>query len=649
MKSGMKMSLFAFPDSFMEIRTFYHDETINFREPNEVFWGDTMRVWFRTGRYQADGVFLVLDGEELEMSWDHDHNDFDYYTTRINVSQNTVSYCFRISVEGKEIYYGRNGVCDNEDEIIPFHVIPGFNTPEWQKGAVMYQIFPDRFANGDPSNDVKDGEYIYMDRPVKHFDWDDSENAVHVWDFCGGDLQGVIDRLDYLHDLGIEVIYFNPLFTSPSNHRYDITDYDNIDPHLGDNDLFASLVQEAHSRDIKIIIDGVFNHCGSDNVWMNRKCDPRITDGAYGERDSRYHDYFKFTDYFCTEYECWWDVPTLPKLNYEGSEDLEKDILRIARKWMSAPYNADGWRLDVAADLGHSPEYNHRFWKMFRKAVKSCGENKFIIAEHYGDPSSWLKGDEWDSIMNYDGFMDPVSFFFTGVDKHSDMSNHFLMGNAEAFAASLNDGILAFNADSYLCAMNQLDNHDHSRFLTRTNGRIGRVKDLGPEAAQTDIRTYVLRAAATFMMFWPGAPCIYYGDEAGLCGFTDPDNRRTFPKSPYDQSVFEFFCSVIALRRKCRIVRNGSVKIIYAARGVLAFSRFDRQNSLFCVVSASDADTDVEIPIWVAGRAGYMENETMSILMQSDRHGFTFEKTDVTAHRGILKVTVPAGGALVIE
>ena len=328
----------------------------------------------------------------------------------------------------------------------------------------MYQIYTDRFFNGDETNDVLDNEYIYIKEGTRRVtDWGKRPAAMGVREFYGGDLEGVRRKLDYLKELGVDVIYFNPLFVSPSNHKYDIQDYDYIDPHIGkivmdegallpswakdnmqatryinrvtrkenleaSNQLFIRLVEEIHSRGMKVILDGVFNHCGSFNKWMDRERiyenQPGYEKGAYVSADSPYRTFFHFTNEhewpYNEYYDGWWGHDTLPKLNYENSSKLVEYILEIARKWVSPPYNVDGWRLDVAADLGLSNEYNHKFWKMFRKTVKAANPNALILAEHYGDPAAWLRGDEWDTVMNYDAFMEPLTWFFTGMEKHSD-------------------------------------------------------------------------------------------------------------------------------------------------------------------------------------------------------------------------------------
>ncbi len=377
------------------------------------------------------------------------------------------------------------------------------------------------------------------DYTVKVDDWDKYPASMGVREFYGGDLQGVLDKMDYLEKLGIQVIYFNPLFVSPSNHKYDIQDYDNIDPHFGkivddegevlspgetsnkqagkyisrvtkkvnldaSNELFAKVVAEAHKRGIRVIIDGVFNHCGSFNKWLDREGIYQgredYADGAYISKESPYHSFFSFFEEDAEKwpgngsYDGWWGFDTLPKLNYEGSGELEEYILNIGRKWVSAPYNADGWRLDVAADLGHSQEYNHEFWRKFRKAVKTANPEAIILAEHYGDPASWLQGDQWDTVMNYDAFMEPITWFLTGMEKHSDEKNDSLLGNATWFFDTMRHNMAKFHPQSLMVAMNELSNHDHSRFLTRTNGRVGRTSSLGPEAANQQSFHYLLLA-----------------------------------------------------------------------------------------------------------------------------------------------------------
>ena len=497
---------------------------------------------------------------------------FDYYEYMIKIEETQIKYYFKIVSGFEECFYDKSGVCDKRLGWYDFVITPGFKTPDWAKGAVMYQIYTDRFFNGDKSNDVETREYSYIgDYSVKVDDWYKYPATMGVREFYGGDIQGVWDKLDYLEKLGVEVIYFNPMFVSPSNHKYDIQDYDYIDPHFGkivkdegellsvgnylnreasryitrvtdkanleaSNELFARFVEEVHRRGMKVILDGVFNHCGSFNKWLDREQiyenQEGYEKGAYVSGDSPYRSFFKFFEDawpYNYHYNGWWGHDTLPKLNYEESPKLYEYIMKIARKWVSPPYNVDGWRLDVAADLGHSGEFNHKFWKDFRKNVKEANPEAIILAEHYGDPGSWLQGDEWDTVMNYDAFMEPITWFLTGMEKHSDEKRDDLRGDSYSFFASMRHHMSRFQGNSLLVAMNELSNHDHSRFMTRTNGNVGRVASVGPQAAEMYTNKGIMKEAVIMQMTWPGAPTIYYGDEAGVCGWTDPDNRRTYP------------------------------------------------------------------------------------------------------------------------
>ena len=384
------------------------DGTESYVIPPEPEMNSKVTIRFRTAKNDRVKVFLLSKGEgqeiedSQEMEKECTEREFDYYSIRRELGEEPFRYFFMIQDEedGSVCYYNRCGVSGEIEEYYDFEIVPGFSTPDWAKGAVMYQIYTDRFYNGDPSNDVETREYYYIGGYSSRVtDWSKYPEKMGVREFYGGDLQGVIDKLDYLH-------------------KYDIQDYDYIDPHLGvivedggevlpegvtdnsqasryqkrvtslknleaSNQLFIRLVEELHKRGMKIILDGVFNHCGSFNKWMDRE---RIYEGqenyepgAYISKESPYRSYFRFISkespyrsYFRFfkegdadwpyngNYDGWWGHDTLPKLNYEESAKLENYILSIGKKWVSPPYNVDGWRLDVAADLGRSSEYNQR-------------------------------------------------------------------------------------------------------------------------------------------------------------------------------------------------------------------------------------------------------------------------------------------------
>ncbi|MDE7367356.1 MAG: glycoside hydrolase family 13 protein, partial [Lachnospiraceae bacterium] len=534
---------------------------------------------------------------------------------------------------------------------------------DWAKGAVFYQIFVDRFCNGDESNDVLDNEYVYIGEGTRRItDWEKYPDAMDVRSFYGGDLQGVINKLDYLKDLGVDVIYLNPIFVSPSNHKYDSQDYDYVDPHYGrivkdggeclkdghapnreasryiarvtdkanleaSNQLFIELVEEVHKRGMRIILDGVFNHCGSFNKWLDREGiyenQEGYEKGAYVDENSPYRKFFKFHDEYQwpynSTYDGWWGHDTLPKLNYEESPKLYEYIMNIAKKWVSPPYNVDGWRLDVAADLGHSPEYNHQFWRDFRKVVKEANPNAIIMAEHYGDPKEWLLGDQWDTVMNYDAFMEPITWFLTGVEKHSDEFRGDLLGNPDAFIGALRHHMSRFHHQSLYIAMNELSNHDHSRFLTRTNRMVGRIHTLGPEAANQNINKGVFREAVVFQMTWPGAPTIYYGDEAGVCGWTDPDNRRTYPWGHEDQELIDFHRDIIRIHKENSAIMRGSYRFLHGSHKVVAYGRFDEHNKVIVVMNNSYEDVELKFSV---AELGIPDRTVLTQLILTTEEGY---------------------------
>lgn len=675
----------------------FHDMTLDFLQPSEPKAGSKVFVYFRVGKGDAKKIILIWEtaggNSEHPMKFYQTEDEYDYYISSCKVpsSGEIVNYYFRIESKEEILYYDFSGVSTSVPDRFKFRLIPDYSTPNWAKGAVMYQIFVDRFRNGDPDNDVLTGEYHYVDgKSIQVSNWRQhpAPNGEDIREFYGGDLQGVIEKMDYLKELGIEVIYFNPLFVSPSSHKYDIQDYDHIDPHFGkivsdsgellgdgtDNskatryidrvsnpknleasdELFAKTVEEAHKRGIRVILDGVFNHCGSFNKWLDKE---RIYEnaegyekGAYVSKDSPYHNYFGFKSDnwpYNGDYDGWWGYDTLPKLNYEGSKELEDYILRIGKKWVSPPYNADGWRLDVAADLGHSESYNHSFWKKFRNAVKEANPDALILAENYGSSRHWLMGDEWDSVMNYDAFMEPLTYFLTGMEKHSDEFHEELLGNVNAFWDSmLKETSENFVNPSLFVAMNELSNHDHSRFLTRTNHVAGRSSILGPRAADEGINYAVMRQAVIMQMTWPGAPTVYYGDEAGVCGFTDPDNRRTYPWGLENRDLLDFHKKMITIHKMSTELRTGSLIRLDTDNNILAYGRFNRTSATIVVVNPTPYETICEIN--VEGLGIPSEAKVLRI-MESTSKGYKTEPFNYLIKDGKIVRAYGAYSAVVMQ
>lgn len=677
--------------SVLNKNAFFSDGTEYYRTPAEPREGDTVTIRFRTQRNNVDAVYLVCDGKHIEMEVTETEKGFDYYSAQITMGSKVSRYHFEIIYGSLTCYYNTQGVRMEYEERMDFEIYPGYETPDWAKGAVMYQIYIDRFYNGDKSNDVETGEYFYIgDVSTKVDNWEKTPAVMGVREFYGGDLQGILDKLDYLQELGVEVLYLNPAFVSPSNHKYDCQDYDYIDPHYGkivedcdgllnpgdrenahaykyirrvtdkrnleaSNELFAKLVEEVHKRGMRVILDGVFNHCGSFNKWMDRE---RIYEnqegypkGAYVSADSPYRDFFDFKDTnrwpYNPTYDGWWTHDTLPKLNYEASTTLYDYILKVGKKWVSPPYNVDGWRLDVAADLGHSNEFNHQFWKDFRRAVKEANPEAIILAEHYGNPEGWLLGDEWDTVMNYDAFMEPITWFLTGMEKHSDEYREDLYGNSEAFIGAMRTHMRSLHMSALYTAMNELSNHDHSRFLTRTNRKVGRVSYAGAAAASQGINPAVMREAVVIQMTWPGAPTVYYGDEAGVCGFTDPDNRRTYPWGKEDQQMLDFHRSMIKLHKEYEVIRKGSLNFLWNDYQGLSYGRFSDNEQMIVILNNLAEDREIEVEVWQTG-ISRQEDTVLERVMLTYRAGYTEEKDSYIARGGIVRLNVPGYGAVIL-
>lgn len=667
----------------------FSDGTILFRTPQEPNYLDCVRLRIRVKHNNVDGIWLVHQEEKIAMHLWRFEGIFDYYEAELVMKLERESYYFEIQKEEKTYYYYTDGITESEMPEKSFVMVSGYQTPDWAKGAVFYQIFVDRFCNGDVSNDVLDNEYRYIGGcTTRVLDWNKYPATNGVREFYGGDLAGVLQKLDYLQDLGIDAIYMNPIFVSPSNHKYDIQDYDYVDPHYGvlkddegmvlssptqsnqeatryrkrvtelenleaSNQLFSTLVEEAHQRGIKIILDGVFNHCGSFNKWLDRE---QIYEkvkgyekGAYVDKNSPYHTFFQFrkdTWPYNTSYDGWWGYETLPKLNYEKSEKLREYIMKIARKWVSPPFQADGWRLDVAADLGYTAEYNHCFWREFRKAVKDVNPEALILAEHYGDPSEWLQGDEWDSVMNYDAFMEPVTWFFTGMEKHSDQYREDMLSNHENFINAMHHFMGKFQPQSLQVAMNELSNHDHSRFLTRTNKRVGRVNSVGAQAAEVGVQLSVMREAVVLQMTWPGAPTIYYGDEAGSCGWTDPDNRRTFPWGRENKEFISLHKELIRLRKSYQALKVGSLKFLTAFHGVISYGRFDLEDQFLIILNNNDYEVTVTVPVWEIGIAF---DYPMVRMFMTDETGFRVDAKVYYPEQGVLTLKLKSHSSLIAK
>ncbi|MCL1986697.1 MAG: glycoside hydrolase family 13 protein [Firmicutes bacterium] len=682
--AGLRYMLAKSAKTYLNMDAIFSDETKQYVEPYDPDSGEVVTFTLRTAKNNVDSALFHTSRKTFPMSKIKSDGLFDYYAAKYRLGKEVLRYYFSVDKNGSRYFYNKNGLHSNVNEDFNFKIVPGFRTPDWAKGAIMYQIFIDRFYNGDKTNDPLNYEYLYIGRVCKSLAWDHPVETDDICNFYGGDLQGIIDKMPYLQSLGVEALYLSPLFVSPSSHKYDIQDYDYVDPHFGvikqdggqvlnfdrfhnryatkymartaekvnleaSNELCIKMIETAHAHGIKVILDGVFNHCGCYNKWLDKPGFYKTMgypDGAYRSESSQYNKYFLWYDTNWPNNDCydsWWGNDNHPKLNFEDAPELYDYILEVGKKWVSPPYNIDGWRLDVAADLGRSPEFNHKFWQDFRKAVKSANPNAIILAEHYGDVSPWISGGEWDTVMNYDAFMEPLTWFLTGVSKHSEEHQGHLKCNAMAFENAMRYHMSRFNVHALQVSMNQLSNHDHSRFLTRTNGETGRLHTRGGKAAEDGVHKAVMMEAVVFQMTWPGAPTIYYGDEAGLAGWTDPDNRRVFPWGKEDKTMLQLHRDLAELRQSYPVLRGGSVEFLWNEYGILSFARWDESAKIAVAINNNDVEKSITLPVW---KMGCRTGEMTCILATFDKtseHWEEIYKVDKTNEKSAKKYAVESG------
>lgn len=453
-----------------------------------------------------------------------------------------------------------------------------FSTPSFLKGGVMYQIFPDRFfKSGRVHSNVP------ADRILRE-DWDgvplyrpDENGKVRNNDFFGGDLEGIIQKLPYLKELGVTCLYLNPIFEAHENHRYNTANYRKIDPLLGTEEDFKRLCEKAHSLGISVLLDGVFSHTGADSVYFN-KFGRYGSGGAYNSRNSEFFPWYTFTEY-PDKYDAWWGISTLPNVNELNPQYLEYICGEggVLDYWLSL--GADGWRLDVADEL---PD---EFLDALHTAVKRNGQEKFILGEVWEDASNkvsygverrYLLGGQLDSVMNYP-FREAILEYILG-------------GNARTFQDTVMRILENYPKPSVDVLMNMLSTHDVERAITLLGGEsaAGKGKDwqaeqvLSPE--QYALGKKRLKCAMVLQFFLPGVPCIYYGDEAGLQGYRDPFNRRGFPWGKEDAELTEFVRLLASIRHRCDRLKDGELKFLFVDSDLIAFARYHKDERRAAVI-----------------------------------------------------------------
>jgi neopullulanase len=484
-------------------------------------------------------------------------------------------------------------------------------TPDWVQDAIFYQIFPDRFARGarNPNDNLT-------------FEPWDSPPTTHG--FKGGDLYGVAERLDYLKDLGITALYLNPIFASAANHRYHAYDYYTVDPLLGGNAAFNELLEKAHKKNIRIILDGVFNHasrgfwqfhhvleCGEDSPYLDwflfdpERLKRRKHWGAYPspieQRLLQHEDSIT-----AIGYRGWWNLPALPKFN-TNTPAVREFLFGVAEHWIKV--GIDGWRLDVPTEID-----DDSFWQEFRQRVRRINPEAYIVGEIWHEAQRWLQGDQFDAIMNYD-VTKPCLAFFPG--KHLDLKVLHQQPNyhsihhpidAHEFGNRIDHNLHLYKREITYSQLNLLDTHDTPRFLSCAGGDKN-----------------ALKLAWLFLFAYPGAPCIYYGNEIGLDGKHDPDNRRSFPwdESKWDKDLLNHAKEVVKLRKKNPALRRGDFKRLWSEQGIYAFSRSLDGHTFIIALNASESPQQAEVRFEGKRNPKMMFGEASSISVREDHLKFT--------------------------
>ncbi len=553
--------------------------------------------------YKRDG------GEEIRVNMAYLFNQADdsIYTVKVNMPEEAglIWYYFEIETSQGTVYYGNNsknlgglGEVSFQKPSRSFQITvynADYKTPDWFKESIAYQIFVDRFCNGN-----EDGEFLGKREDIIKRKWGETPyykaeqfgGEYKANDFFGGNLRGVIKKLPYLKDLGISVIYLNPIFSAYSNHKYDTGSYEMIDEMFGDEDDFKELCKKAEELGIRIILDGVFNHTGSDSQYFNKN-GTYDSVGAYQSQDSPYYKWYRFMDW-PNVYESWWGMTTLPQVE-EHSEDYRKYILSgrdaIVKKWLRA--GASGWRLDVVDEL---PGF---FVKELRKNVKETKEDAVIIGEvwedasnksAYGERREYFLGNELDSVMNYpmrNALIDAV------------------LGKIDA--TELDDRLMSLKENyppqAYYSLLNMVSSHDVERVLTMMGGVPSRHEVDREYQANFKLDGYALEVArdrATLIlglqMTLPGVPCIYYGDEIGMQGYGDPFCRMCYPWGKEDEVdptgvMRERYHNMITLRNMSKAFSIGEFASVYKIGRVYAFIRY-YEDEKYIIVANMDVKAE---------------------------------------------------------
>lgn len=560
------------------LKSIHHSGSSRYVFPAPAHLGDVVTIRLRAGlELPIRHVFLrtAPDGEQyltpLQPEGLDPTSPCRWWRAPLRLTMPVTSYRFLIIADDSTCWYNGSGIHTfNPTDAEDFRILADYEAPEWMKKSVFYQIFPDRFADGDPSNNVKDGEYEYAGFPARARPWGAppivSSRAAMV-EFYGGDLQGIIAHLDYIADLGVDALYLNPIFTAFSNHRYDVTDYFAVDPHLGGNSALVELRQALTERGMHYILDIVPNHCGYLHPWFQM---------ALADPAAPTAEYFTFNKH-PDDYETWLGVRSLVKLNYRSAalrNVMYANPGSVFRHWLCPPYSADGWRIDVANMLARqgANQLGIDVGKGIRQAVKAENPEAYLMGENFFDASSQLQGDCWDGVMNYSGFtlplrdwLSPVSIYAPGqgqpINTGIALSTQAVVESWGAFRAAI-PWVIA--CQQY----NLIGSHDTPRALALLGGN----HDL-------------FRLAAVLLFTYPGVPSIYYGEEIGLGNGAELNPRlcMNWDASSWDNEILDFYKILIRLRRSSPTLIDGGFQVLMTEDDTLIYQRDGNDETILVI------------------------------------------------------------------
>lgn len=498
-----------------------------------------------------------------------------WWSAKLAIHMPVTAYRFLIFAQTGVWWYNQSGLhahtpTDAED----FKLLAEYSAPNWVRTSVFYQIFPDRFADGEPANNVKTNEYQYHGLSALARQWGEAqtEGFQAMVEFYGGDLQGIQQKLGYLRDLGVNALYLNPIFSAYSNHRYDVVDYYNVDAHLGGNSALIQLRKALDEQQMRMILDIVPNHCGYLHPWFQ---------SAQAQSDSPTREFFSFRQH-PDDYESWLGVRSLPKLNYRSNElrqAMYQNADAIFRIWLKPPFSADGWRVDVANMLARhgKDQLEEEVWQGIRQAVKESNPHAYFLGENFFDASHQLQGDHLDANMNYAGFTHPLLWWLGGfnVGQHAEprrvesavpWSTHSLVASWQASRAAIPWQIACQQ-------FNLLGSHDTPRFSHLVGNHPARV-----------------RLAVAFLMTYVGVPCIYYGDEIGMRAESTHAARNCmeWDASQWDPYLLAFYKQLIALRRTSPALIDGGFQVVLVEENTLGYVRSHAQEILLVLGNRSE-------------------------------------------------------------